>query len=126
MVIPIFALANAGVVLDAETISQALMHPITGGIVLGLVGGKVLGISLFSWVAVKLGIARLPGSTNFTQIAGVGLLAGIGFTMSIFIAELGFANNPEYLVLAKTGILFSSVTAGVLGALVLILAARRK
>ena len=97
-VIPVFALFNAGIPLDFSSIGDTLRHPVTLGVSMGLVAGKVLGISGFSWVAIKLGIGRLPAGTRFNQIIGVSLLGGIGFTMSIFIAELGFihAVSPSF------------------------------
>ena len=82
---------------------------------LGLVLGKFIGISGACWLALRLGIAQLPGSTRFSQIAAVSMLAGIGFTMSIFIAELGFADQAEFLLMAKTGILAASLIAGLTG-----------
>ena len=85
------------------------------GITLGLVLGKLLGIAGFSWVVVKLGLAALPQGLNFKHIVGAALMGGIGFTMSIFIAELGFAHHPEDLLMAKTGVLIASVLAGVSG-----------
>lgn len=85
------------------------------GVSLGLVLGKFIGITGFSWLVLKLGVAKLPKDTRFTQIAGVSLLAGIGFTMSIFIAQLGFAQHDELLLMAKTGILYASLLAGVSG-----------
>ena len=89
---------------------------------MGLIAGKVLGISGFSWLALKVGVGSLPAGTKFNQIIGVSLLGGIGFTMSIFIAELGFAHQPEMLLMAKTGILFSSLFAGISGFIWLYLA----
>ncbi len=115
LVVPIFALFNAGIPLDAATLAGALGHPVTMGVVLGLVVGKFVGITGFSWLALRLGIATLPRGTRFSQVASVSLLAGIGCTMSIFISELGFANAPEYLLMAKTGILMASVLSGSLG-----------
>ncbi len=76
---------------------------------------KFIGITGVSWLLLKLGVAVLPKDTRFTQIAGVSLLAGIGFTMSIFVAQLGFSHNKELLLMAKTGILFASLLAGVSG-----------
>ena len=125
MVIPVFALANAGIKLELAGIVDTLLHPVALGVFLGLVGGKVLGIAGASWIALKLGIAELPADTRFTQIIGVALLSGIGFTMSIFIAELGFAGQPELLLMAKTGILFASLVAGIAGFVWLYLAGRR-
>jgi len=115
IVIPIFALANAGIFIDWSSFGETITHPISVGIGLGLVIGKLVGIAGFSWVAVKLGLTTLPQGLNFKHIIGVGLIGGIGFTMSIFIAELGFANHPQDLLLAKTGILIASIFAGVSG-----------
>jgi NhaA family Na+:H+ antiporter len=115
LVIPIFALANAGIALNFDSLGQTLNHPVTLGVVLGLVLGKFIGITGFSWLVLKLGLTELPKDTRFTQIAGVSLLAGIGFTMSIFVAQLGFAHNEELLLMAKTGILAASLLAGVAG-----------
>ncbi|MEW5757458.1 MAG: Na+/H+ antiporter NhaA [Pseudomonadota bacterium] len=115
LIIPIFALANAGVPLHFSDLGTTLGHPVTLGVIAGLVLGKVTGIAGASWLALKLGIGMLPRGTTMAQIVGVGLLGGIGFTMSIFIAELAYAHQPEYLVMAKTGILFASAIAGIAG-----------
>ena len=115
LVIPIFALFNAGIPLDLSTMGESLTHPITLGVMLGLLVGKFVGITGACWLALKLGIADLPTGTRFIQIAGVSVLGGIGFTMSIFISELGFSNHPDYLILAKTGILAASLCAGIIG-----------
>lgn len=115
LVIPIFALANAGIALDFSSLGSTMMHPVTLGITLGLIVGKFIGIAGVSWVMLKLGIAELPKDTRFTQIAGVSLLAGIGFTMSIFVAQLGFAENEDLLLMAKTGVLTASLLAGLAG-----------
>jgi NhaA family Na+:H+ antiporter len=115
IVIPIFALANAGIALDFSSISTTLSHPVLQGVATGLILGKFIGIAGTSWLVLKLGIAKLPKDTRFTQIAGVSLLAGIGFTMSIFVAQLGFKENEELLLMAKTVILFASLFAGIVG-----------
>ena len=115
LVIPVFALANAGIAMDFSVIGDTLTHPVTLGVTLGLTLGKFIGITGVSWLMLKLDIATLPKDTRFTQIAGVSLLAGIGFTMSIFVAQLGFEQSPELLLMAKTGILFASLAAGVAG-----------
>lgn len=115
IIIPVFALANAGIPLEFASLGDSLAHPVTLGVILGLMLGKVLGIAGFSWLAIKFGVASLPEGTRFTQIIGVSLLGGIGFTMSIFIAELAFAGQAEFLLMAKTGILFASLAAGLLG-----------
>jgi len=115
LVIPIFALANAGIPLAFDSLGETLTHPVMLGVSLGLVLGKFIGITGASWLVLKLGIAELPKDTRFTQIAGVSLLAGIGFTMSIFVAQLGFSHNEDLLLMAKTGILAASLLAGVAG-----------
>ncbi|MBE9538556.1 MAG: Na+/H+ antiporter NhaA [Proteobacteria bacterium] len=115
IVIPIFALANAGIPIELSAIGQYLVNPITQGVLAGLVLGKPVGILGFTWLAVKLGWAELPEELNMKHILGVGLLGGIGFTMSIFVADLGFAGLPEDLLMAKTGILLASAIAGLAG-----------
>jgi len=115
LIIPVFSLANAGIPIEWSSFGSTLMHPVSMGIALGLLVGKLLGIAGFSWIAVKLGFSVLPQGLNFRHIVGAGLMGGIGFTMSIFIAELGFANDPAALLMAKTGILLASVLAGTIG-----------
>jgi NhaA family Na+:H+ antiporter len=124
VVVPLFALANAGVVLDADTVRRAVESPVTIGIVTGLVVGKMLGITAFAWVGVKLGVARLPAGLDLTQVFGVSVVAGIGFTVSLFVAELAYSGS--ILSDAKIGILAASVLAGLLGALALALASRHR
>jgi NhaA family Na+:H+ antiporter len=114
-IIPVFSLANAGIPVDWSSLGSIVTHPVSVGITAGLVVGKLIGIAGFSWVAVKLGLTSLPHGLNFKHIVGVGLMGGIGFTMSIFIAELGFAHSAEDLLMAKTGILIASALAGVSG-----------
>ncbi len=115
LIIPIFALANAGIPIEWASLGTVITHPVSMGIGAGLLIGKLIGIAGFSWVAVKLGVTSLPQGLNFKHIVGAGLMGGIGFTMSIFVAELGFAHNPEELLMAKTGVLFASLFAGVSG-----------
>ena len=115
LIIPIFAFINAGIPLEFEDMGNTLTHPVTMGVMLGLVLGKFIGIAGASWLALKVGFGQLPAQTRFSQIAGVALLAGIGFTMSIFIADLGFAGQPEHLLMAKTGVLIASLVAGIGG-----------
>jgi NhaA family Na+:H+ antiporter len=117
LVIPIFALTNAGVHLSGKLLLHATSHPVALGVFLGLVLGKFVGITVFSWASVKVGIAELPLGMHFKHVAGVGLLGGIGFTMSIFIAELSFSSSPERLLLAKTSVILASLTSGILGIL---------
>ena len=115
LVIPVFALTNAGIPIHFSSIGQYLTHPVSLGVLAGLLLGKPLGIVGFTWVTVKLGWAELPAGLNMRHVLGVGLLGGIGFTMSIFIADLGFINHSQDLLMAKTGILFASVAAGLSG-----------
>ena len=115
IIIPIFSLANAGIPIDWSSLNTIVTHPVSIGITVGLVLGKLIGIAGFTWVAVKMGITSLPKGLNFKHIIGVALMGGIGFTMSIFIAELGFSHSAEDLLMAKTGVLFASVIAGVSG-----------
>ncbi len=115
LVIPIFALFNAGIPLQLGSLSDTMTHPVMLGVLFGLLLGKFIGITGACWLALRLGIGQLPSGTRFSQIAAVSVLGGIGFTMSIFIAELGFAGQDEYLLMAKTGVLLASLLAGVLG-----------
>ena len=113
VVMPIFALANAGVPLG-DGAGMAVQSPIALGVVLGLVLGKPLGITLASYVAVRAGLAELPTAVSWRHVLGAGWLGGIGFTMSLFIAGLAFS-APATLNIAKVGILAASVCAGVVG-----------
>ncbi len=117
VIMPVFALANAGVALSLTSLSGETSRVVLG-IIVGLVVGKPLGILLASWLAVRSGIASLPPGVSWTHMAGVGVLAGIGFTMSLFIASLGF-DEPELLEAAKLGILGASLLAGTVGFLLL-------
>jgi NhaA family Na+:H+ antiporter len=98
--------------------SQALLHPVTLGIALGLLVGKPLGVSLFAYFAVKSGLASLPENVNWVQLIGVGLLGGIGFTVSLFISGLSFT-TPEMLNYAKLGVLSGSALTAVIGGVLL-------
>ena len=115
IVIPIFALFNAGIPLQFSSLGETFTHPVMLGVTFGLLFGKFIGITGACWLALRLGVGQLPSDTSFSQIAAVSVLGGIGFTMSIFIAELGFASQPEYLLMAKTGVLTASLLAGLLG-----------
>ena len=115
IIIPVFSLANAGIPVDWSSFSSIITHPVSMGIAAGLIFGKLIGIAGFSWLAIKFGLTSLPKGLNFKHITGVALMGGIGFTMSIFIAELGFSHSADDLLMAKTGILFASLIAGVSG-----------
>ena len=113
LIVPVFALANAGVDLSGDLL-EALTLPVSLGIILGLLLGKSLGITLFSWLAVKIGVADLPYGVSWQQLFATSWLAGIGFTMSLFIASSAF-EQPALLALAKMDILIASVLAAVIG-----------
>ncbi len=112
-IMPLFALANAGVSLGGG-IAEALTNPVALGIVAGLVLGKQLGITLFAWLAVKSGVSELPTGIGWRHVYGAAWLAGIGFTMSLFISDLAFADG-SLVEAAKLGILVASLVAGVVG-----------
>ncbi len=115
LVIPAFAMVNSGIPLGISELKESITHPITLAVMLGLLVGKPLGISLFSFMALKARLAALPNAVHWGHIVGVGLLGGIGFTMSIFISELSFGADAATLRMAKTGILFASFLAGTIG-----------
>lgn len=123
LIMPLFALANAGVIINTEiNIEYALIINIG----LGLFVGKFLGISLMSYLSVKLGITALPTGVNFKQIIGVAILAGVGFTMSIFIANLAFSDAQIFVDSAKIGILIGSFVSGIIGYFILRLSSHTK
>lgn len=115
IVIPLFALANAGISIDFSSIGTTIIEPVSLGIIAGLIFGKVIGIFGVSWLAIKLKIAKLPENSRMSQIFGVAFLGGIGFTMSIFVADLAFIDNPELIFQAKVGVLCASLFAGLFG-----------
>jgi NhaA family Na+:H+ antiporter len=116
LIVPLFALANAGVAIGGD-LGGALTNPIALGIIVGLVVGKQIGITLGAWLVVRAGLAALPDGVSWRHVYGGAWLGGIGFTMSLFVADLAFGESP--LALAKIGILAASVIAGVGGYLVL-------
>lgn len=113
VVMPVFALANAGIRLDTD-IGAMLINPVALGIILGLLVGKPVGIVLSSWLVIRGGLATLPEGVSWSHLWAVGCLAGIGFTMSLFITGLAFTHGPS-LMPAKVGILVASTTAGTIG-----------
>jgi NhaA family Na+:H+ antiporter len=115
LIIPIFAFVNAGIAINFSQIGETFHSPVTLGILFGLVAGKILGIFGVAFVAIKAGIAKLPQNSSMSQIFGVSALGGIGFTMSIFVADLAFTNNEAFIFEAKIGILSASLLAGIFG-----------
>jgi NhaA family Na+:H+ antiporter len=118
VIVPIFAFANAGVVLSSSSLRGAATSPITLGIVLGLVVGKIVGIVAASWATVRSGLGRMPEGANWAHVVGTAAVAGIGFTVSLFITELAF-DGAGVLADAKVGILAASIIAGASGFVIL-------
>ncbi|MCM4172352.1 Na+/H+ antiporter NhaA [Arenibacter sp. TNZ] len=115
-IMPIFALANAGVVFSAD---MELDTPLIVNIAIALFVGKCIGVTLMSFLSVKLKIAALPNGINYRQIIGVAILSGVGFTMSIFVANLAFTGNSIFIDSSKVGILIGSVVSGIVGYMIL-------
>lgn len=124
-VIPLFAMANAGLDVLAMPFLDVVVQPVTLGVFLGLVLGKFFGISGFAWLAVRLGLAKLPSGVQWRHILGAAWLGGIGFTMSLFIGQLAFADNPLLFTEARLGILMASLTSAIAGLTWLYLSARK-
>ena len=112
-ILPLFAAANTAIKIDMNMMDH-LVNPLSLGIFFGLFLGKPIGIVSFSWLADKLGIAQISRSITFTKLLGAGLLGGIGFTMSIFVANLAF-NDRELIDMAKLSIIIASISAAVIG-----------
>lgn len=125
LILPLFALANAGVVLGALDLGAAATHPVTLGVILGLALGKPVGITLFTWLTTKILRINLITGATWSMILGVGFLGGIGFTMSLFIGALSFT-EPVYQEYAKIGIIGGSLISGILGYAVLRWASRNR
>ena len=123
-IMPLFAFANAGVSLDGISFSSLLL-PVPLGILLGLFIGKQLGVFLFSYVSIKLGFAQMPNNSNWIELYGVGILTGIGFTMSLFVGNLAFIENTQYIDGVKLGVL-SGTLLSTLSGYILILATSKK
>lgn len=115
LIIPVFALANAGIPIDFSQLDNILIHPVTIGTMFGLIFGKTVGIVGATLITIKFGFSTMPKGVTLSQVFGISLLAGIGFTMSIFIGSLAFSGQEEYLLNAKIGIVFASFIAGVGG-----------
>tara|TARA_B110000438_G_C15342539_1_gene448538 strand:- start:212 stop:580 length:369 start_codon:yes stop_codon:yes gene_type:complete len=121
---PIFAFANAGVSLEGLSISS-LMQPVPLGILLGLFFGKQIGVMLFSFISLKLGIAQMPNNSNWISFYAVSVLTGIGFTMSLFVGNLAFAENLEYIDGVKIGVLSGSLLSTLIGYFVLLMSSKK-
>ena len=124
LILPLFALANAGIVFTSDTLSEASASPVTLGILVALTVGKAGGVLGATWLAVRLGIGSLPTGVNWPQVLGVGMLAGIGFTVAIFVAGIAF-DDPALDDRAKIGVFAASLLAGIVGYLFLRFVATR-
>jgi Na+:H+ antiporter, NhaA family len=114
IVVPLFAFANTGILISLNSFESESAFKIAGGIIVGLVVGKVLGIVGATWLMVKLGISSLPARSTWNQIIGVSMLAGIGFTVSIFVTELAFTNE-DYISVSKISIFIASALSALIG-----------
>lgn len=124
LIIPLFALANAGVTLDGSILQMSPMPAVVPGIFFGLLLGKPIGITLFSYISVKTRLAELPGGVPWKQIFAIGMVAGIGFTMSIFVDNLAFS-DPVYLNMGKAAILVTSFVSAICGMLAVLLTTKK-
>ena len=123
-IMPIFAFANAGVSLEGITFN-ALLSPVPLGILCGLFVGKQLGVFLFSYVSIKLKIADMPNNSNWGTFYGVGILTGIGFTMSLFVGNLAFVESTQYISGVKIGVLLGSLLSTIFGYFLILLCAKK-
>ena len=124
-IMPLFALANAGVSLKGISFNT-LLEPVPLGILCGLFFGKQIGVFLFSIVSIKLKIAQMPNNSNWLNLYGVGVLTGIGFTMSLFVGNLAFVENTQYVDGVKIGVLSGSLLSTILGYLLLLMTTAKK
>ena len=124
MIMPLFAFANAGVSLNGLTFSSLLL-PVPLGILLGLFFGKQLGVMIFSYISVQLKIAQMPDKSTWLNLYGVSILTGIGFTMSLFVGNLAFVNNIQYIDGVKIGVLTGSLLSTVFGYFLLLLSSKK-
>lgn len=124
LVLPLFALVNAGVTFSGDMLKEAMVSPVTFGVLVGLMIGKTAGVTAFSWVAVRLGLAEFSGDLTWAQMAAIAPLSAIGFTVALFITELAFTEGT-LADQAKVGILAASLFAGVIGYVTLRLALQR-
>jgi len=124
-IMPLFALANAGFSLEGISINS-LMYPVPLGILCGLFLGKQIGVFLFSYLSIKFKIAEMPSNSNWLKLYGVGILTGIGFTMSLFVGNLAFVENTQYINGVKIGVLTGSLLSALMGYLLLLIVTKKK
>ena len=124
-IMPLFALANAGVSLDGVSMNS-LLAPVPLGILCGLFFGKQIGVFLFSYLSIKFKFAEMPSNSNWLKLYGVGILTGIGFTMSLFVGNLAFIENNQYMDGVKIGVLSGSLLSTLMGYLLLLLVTSKK
>jgi len=124
MIMPIFAFANAGVSLEGLSL-MSLLEPVPLGILLGLFVGKQIGVMLISFIAVKLGVAQMPDKSSWLSLYGVSILTGVGFTMSLFVGNLAFVENIQYIDGVKIGVLSGSLLSTVFGYFILLYASKK-
>jgi NhaA family Na+:H+ antiporter len=124
-IMPLFALANAGVSLEGIS-TNTLMAPVPLGILCGLFFGKQIGVFLFSYLSIKLKFAEMPSNSNWIKLYGVGILTGIGFTMSLFVGNLAFMENTEHMVGVKIGVLCGSLLSAFVGYFLLLITTNKK
>ena len=122
---PLFALANAGVVLEGISLNS-LVAPVPFGILCGLFFGKQIGVFLFSYISVKLKVAEMPSNSNWIKFYGVGILTGIGFTMSLFVGNLAFVDYPNEMDGVKIGVLIGSSLSAIVGYFLLLIVSKKK
>ncbi len=124
MIMPLFAFANAGVSLDGLSL-MSLMSPVPLGIVCGLFFGKQIGVLLFSYISIKFKLAEAPSNSNWLSLYGVSVLTGIGFTMSLFVGNLAFVENTQYMDGVKIGVLTGSLLSTIFGYLLLLISFKK-
>jgi Na+:H+ antiporter, NhaA family len=125
MIMPLFAFANAGVNLEGLSLSS-LVSPVPLGILCGLFFGKQIGVLLFSYVSIKFKFAEAPNNSNWLSIYGVSILTGIGFTMSLFVGNLAFVENTQYMDGVKIGVLTGSLLSTLFGYIILLISSKNK
>jgi Na+:H+ antiporter, NhaA family len=124
MIMPIFAFANAGVSLEGLSLSS-LLSPVPLGILLGLFFGKQIGVLLFSYISIKFNFANMPNNSNWLNLYGIAILTGIGFTMSLFVGNLAFLENTQYIDGVKIGVLSGSLLSTVFGYIILLISIKK-